>query len=129
MRLVVTDRAILREDGDAALALDVVGIHHPLAHLLVLGKRARLLQQLVDQRGLAVVDVRDDGDVAPGLSHELDSRIKKGPALYASNWLKSRRFPLFPPSNRVTFSTSFPMDKALLAKTAAAMVAKGRGIL
>ena len=27
-------------------------------------KRAGLLEQLVDQRGLAVVDVRDDGDVS-----------------------------------------------------------------
>jgi hypothetical protein len=31
-----TDRAVLREDRDPALALDVVGVHHPLADVLVL---------------------------------------------------------------------------------------------
>ena len=47
-----------------ALALDVVAVHHPLGDVLVLGERACLDQQLVDERGLAVVDVGDDGDVA-----------------------------------------------------------------
>ena len=58
------DRGRLGEDGDAALALEVVGIHRALGHALVLAERAGLLQQPVDQRGLAVVDVGDDGDVA-----------------------------------------------------------------
>ena len=35
-----------------------------LGHLLVLAEGAGLLQQLVDERGLAVVDVGDDRDVA-----------------------------------------------------------------
>ena len=39
-------------------------VHHPLGDVLVLGEGAGLAQQLVDQRGLAVVDVGDDGDVA-----------------------------------------------------------------
>ena len=64
VRAFVVDRAVLGEDRDSALALEVVGIHHPLGHLLVLAEGAGLLQQLVDQRRLAVVDVRDDGDVA-----------------------------------------------------------------
>ena len=54
----------LGEDGDAALALEVVGIHRALGHLLVVAEGAGLLQQPVDQGGLAVVDVGDDGDVA-----------------------------------------------------------------
>jgi hypothetical protein len=54
----------LGEDGDAALALQVVRVHHPLGDPLVLAERARLLQELVDERRLAVVDVGDDGDVA-----------------------------------------------------------------
>jgi hypothetical protein len=61
---VIADRAVLREDRDPALALEVVAVHHPLGHVLVLGERARLDQQLVDERGLAVVDVGDDRDVA-----------------------------------------------------------------
>jgi hypothetical protein len=37
--------------------------------VLVLGERARLLKELIDQGRLAVVDVRDDGDVAKGTAH------------------------------------------------------------
>ena len=66
VRAFVRDRAVLGEDGDAALALEVVRVHHALDQVLVRGERAGLAQQLVDQRGLAVVDVGDDGDVADG---------------------------------------------------------------
>ena len=65
----VLDRAVLGEDGDAALALDVVGVHDALADLLVGGEGARLLEQAVHQRGLAVIDMGDDGDVADGALH------------------------------------------------------------
>src|SRR5207244_3784331 len=54
---------------NAALALDVVRVHHPLGDVLVRGKGARLLQQLVDQGGFAVVDVGDDGDIAKSAGH------------------------------------------------------------
>ncbi len=64
VRALVAHRAVLREDGDAALALEVVRVHDPFLDVLVGGKGPRLLQQLVDQRGFAVVDVGDDGDVA-----------------------------------------------------------------
>src|SRR4029453_8036594 len=40
-----------------------VGVHCALGHLLVLAIGAGLLQQAINQRGLAVVDVGDDGDV------------------------------------------------------------------
>ena len=62
---LVVDGGVLGEDGDAALALEVVAVHRALGHALVGAERAALVQQGVDQRGLAVVDVRDDGDVAP----------------------------------------------------------------
>ena len=39
-------------------------VHDQLADLLVGGENARLLQQSIDERGLAMVDVRDDRDVA-----------------------------------------------------------------
>ena len=39
-------------------------IHHALGDALVLAEGARLLEQAVDERGLAMVDVGDDGDVA-----------------------------------------------------------------
>ena len=42
----------------------IVGIHDPLLQLAMFGERARLAQQLVDQRGFAVIDMGDDRDVA-----------------------------------------------------------------
>ena len=63
-RAVPFDRGAFGQDGDAALALLVVGVHGALVHVLVLAHRAGLLEQLVDQRGLAMVDMGDDGDVA-----------------------------------------------------------------
>ena len=62
--VVPEDRRHLGEDGDAALALEIVGIHGALGHALVFAEGAGLLQQPVDQRRLAVVDMGDNGDVA-----------------------------------------------------------------
>ena len=62
----VVHRGVLREDRDALLALEVTGVHHPVDDGLGLvhGERPGLAQHGVDQRGLAVVDVGDDRDVA-----------------------------------------------------------------
>ena len=78
------DRGDLRQDGDATLALEVAGIERALGDALVVAERARLLQQPVDERGLAMVDVGDDGDVAE--IHMRNSRRKpkrapKGPCV------------------------------------------------
>jgi hypothetical protein len=61
---LVFDRGALRLDRDAALALDVAGVHHALGDGLVGAERAAGAQQTVDEGRLAVVDVGDDGDVA-----------------------------------------------------------------
>ena len=58
------DRGVLRENGDAALALELVAVHRALGDALVRAERAALVQHRVDERGLAVIDVGDDGDVA-----------------------------------------------------------------
>jgi hypothetical protein len=63
MGIAELDRAVLGKDRDPPLALEVIAVHHPFADVLVLGERARLHQQLVDERRLAVVDVGDDRDV------------------------------------------------------------------
>ena len=55
---------ILSKDGNSALALERIGIHHARGHLLPFAKDAALPEHGVDKRGLAVVDVRDDRDVA-----------------------------------------------------------------
>ena len=62
----VVDRGVLREDRDALLALEVAGVHDTVGDALglVRGEGAGLAEHRVDQRGLAVVDVRDDRDVA-----------------------------------------------------------------
>ena len=61
---VVADAGGLGENGDAALALQVVRVHDALGDFFVGAENAALPEHGVDQRGLAVVDVRDDGDVA-----------------------------------------------------------------
>ena len=53
----------LRLDRDAALALDIHGIKHLLDHF-ALGHRSCLLDQPVGERRLAMVDMRDDGEIA-----------------------------------------------------------------
>jgi len=63
-RLFPVERGHFGQDGDAALALEIVRIHGALGHFLVLAERAGLGQQPVDQRGFAVVDVGNNRDVA-----------------------------------------------------------------
>ncbi len=57
------DSRVLRENGDAALALEIGVVHRALGDALVGAKGAALMKKGVDERGLAVVDVGDDGDV------------------------------------------------------------------
>ena len=53
----------LGQNRDAALTLEVVGVHDSLLDVLVRSENAALTQQLVDQRRLAVVDVGNNRDV------------------------------------------------------------------
>ena len=62
--IVPRDRGHLGENGDAALALEIIGIHGALGDALVLAKGAGLLQKAVDQGGLAMVDMGNDGEIA-----------------------------------------------------------------
>jgi hypothetical protein len=64
MRALPVDGAVFRQDGDAAFLFQVVGIHHPFGYRLVGGEGAGLAKQLINQGGLAVVDVGDNGDVS-----------------------------------------------------------------
>ena len=58
------DRGRLGHDRNATLFFKVVAVHDALGHALVLAERARLLEQTIDERGFAVIDVGDDGEVA-----------------------------------------------------------------
>ena len=66
--IAVLHGGVFRHDGDAALTLEVVGVHNALHDLLIFTVNAALLEHLVDQRGLAVVNVGDNGNI-PELFH------------------------------------------------------------
>jgi hypothetical protein len=55
---------VLGEDGDAALAFQIVRVHDALGDGLVVAEGATLSKHGVNQRGLAVVHVGNNGDVA-----------------------------------------------------------------
>ena len=61
--VLVVDGCVLGQNGDAALALEIGVVHRPFGHALVRAKRAALMQQRIHERGLAVIDVGDDGDI------------------------------------------------------------------
>ncbi len=61
----VLERHALRLDRDAALALQVHRVQDLLLHLALLEAAAQL-DQAVGERGLAMVDVRDDREIANG---------------------------------------------------------------
>jgi hypothetical protein len=70
------------ENRDAALALKIVGIERALRHPLVFPEGARLLQQPVNQSGLAMVDMGNDRNVAKGHYQ----RIRMGSACVAAQY-------------------------------------------
>ena len=60
---VVLDGGVLGHDGDALLTLEVDRVEHPLADRLMGTEYAALPQHGVDQGGLAMIDMRNDGEV------------------------------------------------------------------
>ncbi|MBG9887308.1 hypothetical protein ABE10_12385, partial [Bacillus toyonensis] len=82
VRAVVGDRRVLGEDRDALLALQVVRVHGALLDVRVLAERSGLTEHRVHQRGLAVIDVGDDCDVAEvcaeGVRHAGVLRMRVG---------------------------------------------------
>ena len=60
----VGDRRVLRQDRDALLPLELVGVHGALFEVRVRREGVGLTQHGVHERGLAMVDVGDDRHVA-----------------------------------------------------------------
>ena len=60
---VVHDRAVLRVNGDPAFPFQIVGVHHAVDDLLVVAEDVALIEESVDQRGLARVDVCNHGNI------------------------------------------------------------------
>ena len=56
--------SVLGQNGNAALPLQVTGVHNPLYGSLIFPIDAALLQHFVNQGGLAVVNVGDDGNIS-----------------------------------------------------------------
>ena len=61
---LVLDGRVLGQDGDASFLFQDVAVHGALGDLLPVAELQGLLEQAVHEGGLAVVDVRNDGDVA-----------------------------------------------------------------
>ena len=71
------DRRSLGENRDPALALLIVGVHHTFDRCLVRGEDAGGLEQAIDEGRLAVIDVRDQRDVAErGAGHGKTQRTR-----------------------------------------------------
>ena len=67
--LAVNSR-VLGQNGNAALTLLIVGVHDAVRVFTVVTKGAGLLQHAVDQGGLAMVNVRDNGNITElGITH------------------------------------------------------------
>ena len=64
LRIFIMYRSVLCQNRNAALTLQIVAVHDALFHYLIGTEGTALLQHLVDQRCLAVVNVRDDCDVS-----------------------------------------------------------------
>ena len=58
------NRSVLGKNGNTPLFLKIVGIHHAFRGRLATVQRTRLLQQLVNKGGFAMVDVGDDSDIS-----------------------------------------------------------------
>ena len=63
-RSLIMHGGILGQNGNAALTLQIARVHHAVHHSLILAVDAALLEHLIDQRRLAMVNVRDDGDIS-----------------------------------------------------------------
>ena len=61
---LIGDGGVLRENGDAALAFEIAGVHYALDDFLIFAVHARLLEHFVHERRLAVVNVGNDCDIA-----------------------------------------------------------------
>src|SRR6266851_3861817 len=107
--IVEKERGVFGEDGDAALALQVIGVHDALDECFVGAEDAGLPEHGVDEGGLAVVDVGDDSDVAdrfallhlPTLPREVCRSCLRteSPRASISSWTRARRsLPCLAPS-------------------------------
>ena len=80
--VVPANRRILGEDGDATLTFEITGVHDTIRNVCARAQRTGLPQQLVHECGLAVINVRDDRDIANFVCREHGRSTAKSRALY-----------------------------------------------
>jgi hypothetical protein len=90
---VIGDAAVLRENRDTLLALELARVHDPVGHVLVLSKHASLAEHGVDKRGLAMINVCNDRDISEFLTNGVDH---DGWRALARKRNLARAFPLKP---------------------------------
>ena len=64
LKAVVADAGGFGQDGDAAFAFEVIGIHDTLGNFFVFSKNTALAEESIHKRGLAVIDVRNNSYVS-----------------------------------------------------------------
>ena len=109
------DRRGLGKDRDAALALEIVGVEHALDGRRVPSQGAAVLEEPVDEGRLAVIDVRDDGDVAhPGRRSLVAGGLSHAPASGASGRASTGKpgFGRLPPRRREAGAAAHPRSCA-----------------
>ncbi len=65
----VFDGTVLRQNGNTAFFLDIARVHDTFGDMFVVTERTCLSQQLIDQGGLPVVNVGNNGHIAQCASH------------------------------------------------------------
>ena len=72
------DGRIFGQNGNAPLALLIVGVHHTLGPRGATIERTRLLQQTIHKGGFAMVYVGNNGDIAKFLDQGITSGRRGG---------------------------------------------------
>ena len=63
-RVPVTNTDIFCEDRDSPFAFEIVVVKETFVHFLIFAEEFGLFDDLVNERGFAMVDMCDDGDVS-----------------------------------------------------------------
>ena len=71
--VLVMHGRVFGQNGNASLALQITGVHHAVLYCLILAVDTALAEHLVHQRGLAVVNVGDNGYVTQIVSFHTQS--------------------------------------------------------
>ena len=78
------DGAVFGADGDSALFFKVATVHDALGHVLVFAEGSGLFEKGIHERGFAVVDVGDDGDVAQRVVGRVGVSFHRWPTIQCS---------------------------------------------